>query len=479
MAMLPADRTFVDGFFASIAPFEKGYAHVAFNYVAVRSGDRFVIAHGRVFFNTTAPDVQPIHFQSRNIRAGRYALSELNLDAPAFVEQLIAGKLATPHGDLHFDCADGGRHAASFVPIHQDGLKSQTRYGVLTIMAGPSPTLPQPDTDWEIKAASRPYEGLHELTNELSLGVTTSPTCVVELVAFNVAAIDAQNSKVSGTSADLRIVLAKGLAPARARLGYRVYAPGTPTTRQVVSGEAMHWTEDTSFRRGQATVTVPYAAVVNCVVSYDDIAQAHQWLGDPDRVQNPRRAVYETFDPKLETLRAAIVNAPARGQDARQLEPAVAWLVWMLGFSVVHLGGTPRTRDAADLIAASPSGNFAVVECTTGLLKAENKLALLHARTEAVRQSLTASNNTHQRVLPVIVTSRTAAEVKPDIEAAERLGILVVTREGIDRIIDRTLILPDGDQVFAEAEQTVGAGLAKYEAQPNLPGIENPNQSSG
>jgi hypothetical protein len=81
------------------------------------------------------------------------------------------------------------------------------------------------------------------------------------------------------------------------------------------------------------------------------------------------------------------------------MESVVAWLLWMLGFSVAHLN-TRRTRDAADLLVTSPAGHFAVVECTTGLLKAENKLSLLHERAEAVRRSLAVSNRSHLHLLP-------------------------------------------------------------------------------
>jgi hypothetical protein len=42
----------------------------------------------------------------------------------------------------------------------------------------------------------------------------------------------------------------------------------------------------------------------------------------------------------------------------------------------------------------------------------------------------------HLRVLPVIVTAKTATEVKPDVEAAERLGVLVLTRENLERAVD-------------------------------------------
>jgi hypothetical protein len=172
---------------------------------------------------------------------------------------------------------------------------------------------------------------------------------------------------------------------------------------------------------------------------------------------------YETFDPKLDNLKSIITNAQTRGQDAREFETAIAWLLWMVGFSVAHLGMGRRSRDAPDQVIVAPSGNFAVIECTTGLLKAENKLALLHDRAEAVRRRLAVSNNTHLRVLPVIVTSKTVAEIRPDIEAAEKLGAACVTREGLDRLIDRTLLQPDADQIYAGAEQAVSAALAKYQ----------------
>jgi len=478
MTILPADRKFIDSFFAAIAPVEKAYVHAAFNYIAVKSGDRFVLMHARMFLNTTDPNIAPLNFQSENIRAGRYNLSELKLDLRRLVEQLLTGKLETPDGDLHFDRAEGGRYAASFIPFHQDGLRAQQRINVLTLMAGPIASVPQPDIDWEIKAAATPYDGLQEIVNELSLGAMSGPTASVEVAAFNVAAIDGKTSKVAGTQADLGIVLAKGLAPDRARLGYRIYVPGSPTQRAIVDGAQLKWSEDETVQRGQATVQVPVAAVINCTASYDGIAQSHLWIGDPERVQNPRRAVYETFDPKLNNLKAAIANASARGQDARQLEPAIAALIWMRGFSVAHLGGIPKTSDAADLLATTPAGHFVVIECTTGILKAENKLALLHARAEAVRQNLASSNNTFQRVLPVIVTTKTLAEVKADIEAAEKLGILVLTRENLDQAIDSTLMQPNADQIYADGEQAVTAALAKYQAQPVLPLNDIPNLAS-
>ena len=98
-------------------------------------------------------------------------------------------------------------------------------------------------------------------------------------------------------------------------------------------------------------------------------------------------------------------DVPLRGTAASDFETAVSWLLWALGFSVALFGTHSKTRDAFDVVATTPRGDFLVVECTLGLLRAEGKLSKLAARTANVRDSLAASNMKHLRVLPVIMTS--------------------------------------------------------------------------
>jgi hypothetical protein len=469
MALHPTSQRFVDEFFAAIAPYEGAYQSIGFSYFAVKIGDRFVIKQGLLFLNTrTPPNAASKHFRSPRIHAGHYPLADLKIDLRGFIDRLLQGQLDTPDGMLHFPAAEGGHHAAAFMPLHPDGLQRQTRFTYLMLMGGQIEPLRQPETDWDIKAGSPPYDGAQELVNEFGLGSLTSDTLTVGIVAYNVAVIDAQNSKVDGTNAEVRVVLAKELANDRVSVGFRTYAPGVPAVRGIVPGTALQWTDQANPKHGQTTIQVPNAAVLNCTVSYDGIAQAHLWLSDPAKVQNPRRAIYETFDPKLQNLQAIISGGQNRGQDARLLESAVAWLLWMFGFSAAHLGAMPRVQDAADLLVSSPAGHFAVVECTTGLLKAENKLALLHSRAAAVRRSLDATNNTATRVLPTIVTSRARTDVEPDIEAAEKLGIYVMTRENLDDGITQTMFQPNADQMYAGAEQIVAANLEKHRSQGTL-----------
>jgi hypothetical protein len=467
MPLLPADRTFINDFYAAIAPIEKAYINAVLSYVAIKRGDKFEIAHARLLLNAIEFKPAPFHFESENIRAARLTFDELLVDFRSFVEQLLAGVVKTPQGNIHFSNNENGRYATSFVPLHPDGLRTQVRYNVLTLMAGQLERLPQPNIDWEIKASAVPFDGLQEIANELGLGLLRWQVATVEIVGFNVAAVH-KNSIVLGQTAMLRVLLAKTLDPNQVTLGYRVYVPNTQANRGTVQGADLTWVEEEGLLNGTGTLPVADAAVVNCTVSYAGIAQAHQWIADPEHVQNPRRVLYETFDPKLANLTAAISNASLRGQDARQLEGSVASLVWMLGFSAVHLGGIPKLQDASDLIVAAPGGNLALIECTVGILKAHDKLALLHARADLVRRNLSASNNAHLRVLPVIVTTRTATEIAVDMETAEKLGIWVITRESLDEAINRTLVQPNADQTYGLAEQAVAAGIAKHQTQTAL-----------
>jgi hypothetical protein len=223
----------------------------------------------------------------------------------------------------------------------------------------------------------------------------------------------------------------------------------------------MRWTVTDEHQYGTAEIVVPPAAVIHCFVSYRGLAQHFGWIADPTTMQNPRRSVYTKFDENAEILSDFFTRSGTKGRDARDLEAGVAWLLWMLGFSVAHLGGTERTQDAADLIATTPKGDFAVVECTTGLLKADNKLPLLISRVEQVRSGIVASNNKHLRVLPIIVTSKARAEVSADIEQAERLGVLVITKEDLQGAIDRTLVFPNPEKMYDDSWQTVEAASCR------------------
>jgi hypothetical protein len=432
----------IESFFKAIAYKLDGYPIKTFSYIAIKHGSEFVLLQGRVLLNTGNPQ-SPTHFESEHIRAGSYPLSELKLKASQLVERLTSGSLSTPHGKMRFSPNAGNNFLATYDPIHQAGQSTQSRFDVLTILGGDvRQYIVQPMLDWELKASPTLYDNLQELAFEYSLGALRD-VINLEVVAFNVAAVDAA-STITSTTGKLAVRLAPGLAPKHVTLGYRVFSYGRVVKRLSVHGNKMLWEKQEGFQHGRVEVEVPPAAVLHCVASYRGIAQQHYWVADPTTAPNARRVVYELADNQLEILNDLLTGPPARGRDARELETGVAWLLWMLGFSVAHLGSTPRTQDAVDLIATTPNGHFAVVECTTGLLKADQKLPRVIERAENVRRRLAESGNRYPRVLAAIVTSKTRGEVMADIEQAERLRVLVITREDLEQSSNRTLALPRG-----------------------------------
>jgi hypothetical protein len=456
----------IDEFFTAIEPLKGAYQNGSFSYAALRHKEQFVIVQGYLYLS--APSNVPYsHFCSENIRVGHYRLSEMKTSPEVLIEAAFGGRIATPGGDLSFQKPQNGERGALYIPFHQAGLQAQHRLNVLRLSGGDwNDYFRQPFLDWELKAAPTPYDGLGELMAEYHFA-PLSPTqpSFIDVVAAQAAAVDF-SSQIQAKQANLFVRLAHGLEHKKFTLGYRAIQQGKVIRRSSVHSSDFQWSSTPEFQTGTAQIGVPESTLLHCIAGYDGIAQHFAWVSDHSTILNTRRAAYEVFDDGMAILKEIFGRISWRGHNARDLETAVAWLLWMLGYSVVHLGNTRGMEDAADLLAATPVGHLAVIECTTGMLKAENKLSLLHDRAQAVRRGLDASANGYQRVMTVIVTSQPRADIEVDLEQAEKLGILVLTRENLELMLERTLIPQNADQIYQEAEETIKLGQAKY-LEPN------------
>lgn len=448
-------------FYETIEPWAAAYTNSSFSFVAVRTSDDWHVVQGSLSLNTLPPANGARSFRTDNVLAGTFLLSEVDTDFKTFVASVLSGAFSTPYGPLLYPHAGEG-HSIVYTPVHPSAQQNQSRLNVVRL-GGANHTFQhrQEVLDWEVRGADIPYDSLTELALDYGQGGFFSDVVSIEIIATSIIGFG-EKSGIAETSAEVELRFAKDLSSTNVSMGYRVFSHGKVIERAILNESDFRWESSGAVQIGRAVFQVPPASVVQCYANYLGKAHCFWWLADPKTAQSSRRTVYETFDDQLIVLKEFLGRTNVRGRNARDLERAVAWLLWMLGFSIAHLGEAAGTQDAADIVVESPSGHFGVVECTTGLLRTDNKLPLLIARTEAVRRRLKAANLTHFKVLPIMVTSRSLEDVKADLEQAQKLGVLVVTQETLEQAITRTLITGDANTLFSDAERVIAEGVARH-----------------
>lgn len=449
----------LEKFFEATRAFEAAYQHDTFSFVAVIHMGAATLLQGRLVRN-----VNPINpnfaFKSDMLIAGRFRIAELNITTTEFLKKALIGKIPTPMGDVDFLPHEADGYRTNFTPFLED-FQAQYPSNFLLVEGAPvAGYIDAPTLGWHLRAQETPYDGLEDLLSSLELGQLSSNQNITA-VAHPVMIIG-NGSSIDGTKANIKVLLANGLPETSVRIGYRLISQGEIVRRSSLLGRDIKWEELSKFKEGRVEIDVPAASIMQCIASFNGVAQHRYWIMDPSTTRNPRLAAYKVADPDLSILREYLSRQGRvqGGQNARDIEFGVSWLLWLLGFSVAHLGLTGRTQDFVDVIATTPMGHLLVVECTTGLLKADNKMANLILRKGAVVRSLNDSNNRHLKVIPVMVTSMTSSDVQADLEQAERLGILVVTQEGINSLLERVIWMPDADKYFEEAERLIEEKLS-------------------
>lgn len=452
--MTDQDRQNIDTFLSAIAPWRVAYKLARLSYVAYRVEDKLLILSARLHLSASrSTDPKPLY------QAGPIVAGQIDLPTVEALERTIEDLLSSTghkidgHGNLLLP-ADTQRSASVSAPtlLHSAGLSSGDRLAVLTATGAPRyRMLRQPETDWALRASAIPYDTAQELFYEYGLGPIQGDQSTVEIIALDTIQVLAR-STIAGTKATLGLFMANALDSAKAQLGYRVLDKGKVSQRGAIGGSDIEWIAEGDFLVGTTRLEVPIGAVVQCFATYDGHTHQTRWFADPNTFQNPRAAVLSLVETSGQLLRSLLTpELPPRGKAADEFESGICWVLWALGFAPCSFGLHPKTRDAFDIVAVSPQGHFLVVECTLGLLRADSKLSKLAARAASLRTLLRESNLGHLKVLPVIVTAMEKEAVSADADQARRLGIVVLTKENLERVGEEMLRLPDGDRYFEDA----------------------------
>ena len=416
---------------------------------------------GRIIFDSVRPqDSLLFRFESTHLIAGREIANTTSEDIDLCITNATEGKLVSSEQTLSLYQKNGETLQTIFSPIYHPSITFGPRLPSLIIRGSSKHNLlstlnfrPNEVLDWELKGADQPFDSLDELFTHLGFPTwgQSGDSTALEIIASSPALI-ADDSKISAGSAQIKCKLAEAAEIKKVKFGYKIFN-GNSVERASITGDAFEWITDGPIKVGTASISTMDAPVLQGFLSYGGIS-LHQWvMDDPEKRLNLRQTIHEIFDKELNFIKKFLLTT--EGKQNRSFEHGMALLFNILGFSVSHYGKLSNMEDGPDIIAITPSGNIGVIECTTGLLNAKDKLAKLFQRTTLIKENMRKSGYGHILVQPVIVTAFSRDEIEADLERAGENGIAVICKENIEELLRRVMLPPNPDGLFQETQQLI------------------------
>lgn len=442
----------LDEFSSLYAACANAYKHAKFSFIAIDGPNGLQLAQGHISHPVGALSLPDLTVKTSTICGCSVSLSTLGVDYVDLISALQDEGMETPVGCVRFG---GYGTIHDKFSVYLERLPSNFYTPIIhplrmCISAGSHVFQNRiAEFQGELRSGIVPYDSVFELAGELNLYPLRWDVCSLDVTAEGVVAIDLSGrARIKDGVANLIIRVAKGIDRTRARLGYRVQgADRRATARGSFDSSQLTWSDDGDYVVvGSVDISVPKGSIVQAFASYGSRWVHQGWITDPDNSVNVRRSMHEVFDPSLDGINKSLFDAKSHKQDARILEAGVGNLMFMYGFAVNPLS-SHFTTDAADLLAVSPNGNIAVIECTTGAINNNGKLSKLLARSAALLEKLEKTGNPHLKVLPIVVTTM-RREALTDEEIASSKGIYIATWEDLEKLVDESLIPRNADQAF-------------------------------
>ena len=459
------------GFLSLIDNWSAVYDCAVVTYIALRKNNHSeerLICFGRVELHA-APydsfsDLKAQHFETEHIIAHKEVVSLKGWLHETLESVLDNGRL---NSDTDSECAlhteDNGTLSYHFRTYHPYSISEGPRIPTLYIRGVGkwnllnALQLKPEDIDLELKAADTPYDSLDELL--VSFGLENSESTIITVAAGAPAFILDDSTIINSEVVRLRCIMESSLPINDLKIGVRILRR-EPKHDPIVDrvsfcGQEFKWQEDESgskTRLGEVKFRVKDAQLVQVYLSYKNILLHQSWITDPAKNLNPRHIAYRTYDQGLSILQSHLSGNTSKPHRAEDFEMGVATLFSMLGFSVMQMGKrTARLQDGPDILAITPAGHIAVIECTLGHLANNDKMSKLSLRTIQLREEMNKSGSGPRLIQPVIVTAYSREEVSADLSDAEKRGIAVITQEDLSVFFEkRALIPPDADFLFQE-----------------------------
>lgn len=434
----------IDEFVDILSHWINSYKSQICTYLAIKTNGKIRLKFGRIIFNTnTLQDSKlDFHVETKHLIAGR-KIKRIETNT---IEQLLCeakeGQIKFSEYSFILD-----KPFIRFDPIYHSKLSSPhgPRLPNLTISGSERIDIDSQLFDWELRSADQPFDSIDELLGYLWLPRLREmgDAYRIEIIA-NPPALISNKSKITDGQVSVILNVAIGIDVSKIKAGFKVFNKNN-IDRFSINGGKVNWVKNEDLISGNYSFKIEDINLIQAFVSYDNVALHSWYVTDPQKQMNHRYSIHSLFDKNLDTLKRLLF------EERNTFEYGVALLLNILGFSVSHHGKIPKLQDGPDIIALTPIGNIGVIECTSGLLDKDDKLAKLVQRTNLIRKKLVETGFGYLLVQPVIITMLTRNEVSGHLEEACKHDIAVVCKEELTKLLNRATIPPDPEGLFKEA----------------------------
>lgn len=451
----------VNEFIKLLSSWKEVYKWKIISFVAIKIPDAPKLLIGRIIFDSVKPHENLLFsFESTHLIAGREISNTTSEDIDLCITNAMEGKLVASEQTFSLYLKNSDTLGITFLPVYHPSVTFGPRLPSLIIRGSrkyellSTPNFRLNETpDWDLKGADQPFDSLDELFTHLGFPTLhqAGDSAALEIIGTSPALIS-DDSKITNGSAQIKCRLAETADIKKVKFGYKIFHESS-VERASITGDAFEWVMEGLFKIGSARVSTKDAPTLQGFLSYNGISLHQWWIDDPEKRLNQRHAMHEIFDKELNFVRKSLLTP--EGRQNRSFEHGMALLLSILGFSVSHYGKLSNMEDGPDIIAITPSGKVGVIECTTGLLNAKDKLVKLAQRTFLIKENLKKTGHGHLTVQPIIVTALPKSEVEAGLEQAGENGIAVVCKENIEELLKRVMLPPNPDALFREAQQLI------------------------
>jgi len=439
-----------------LSKWPKAYTTVNLSYIALKVHEGVRLLSGQVSLETDAShNEKPFRFETDHIVAARLTKSMEDES----IDQVVAkaaetGEIEIFESNLKIEPEQSSTRFSLYLDTFKIpfspilSVRGISQHGLLT-----RPGFPR-HLDRELQAADTPFDSIDELVQYCGLPAFTQGmnNTLLEIVLQPPATVS-ENSIVADSKAIIKCQISNALDRTKIKLGWSLIVGDNNKERASAFGDSFEWQSEQGQTVGAHELQLKDAHAVFVFLSYDNILLDRRLLVDPKKTFNSRCAIHQAFDPKTGFLTEMLFKAD--GDKATVFEGAVSILMNLLGFSVVHYGNISKLRDGPDIIAATPSGCFAIIECTIGPINQKDKIAKLIRRTHLSRKAVTNACFETSDIQPVVFTQLLREEAIVHFADAAKHGVAVVCREDIENLLKQIELPANADQTFTELRKLI------------------------